>query len=352
MSFVINVEEPKVDFSLFECSVREEGLSGFIRARNEGEFLADSIESWLPLLDELIIVFNNCQDNTEEVAEEYARKYPDKIKVFHYNPIVYPQGSEKYKLLAENDQHSLVNYYNFALSKTTKKWAIKIDGDLILIPEMVKFLREKYTLLSQNETDSYLPVSGINVILENEEFYVPSSSKFCGTGGDLCIFRVDSDSIFRKSAEVEYLDLSKRVKLDNVFAYYHLKFIKSDYGVGNYELDENPKSRYLYKAIIFLYTLKLVKLDMFINEYKERERCIGRFTLLPLLILKPKMEARSSYKKQALTYLKFDYKKLFVKEFVFEIFLYLYHKIKGTKIFKKMRKVPVLVKIGKKLLGK
>ncbi|MDG6771201.1 hypothetical protein QA338_04025 [Glaesserella parasuis] len=351
MNLTVEVNEPIIDFSYFNNEYREEGLSGFIRAKNEGEFLADAIESWLPLLDELIIVFNDCQDNTEEVAEEYARRYPDKIKVFHYLPIVYPQGSSMYKSLDERDFHSLVHYYNFALSKTTKKWAVKIDGDLLLVPEMVSTLRDKYNDMCKNGIDNYLPVSGVNVILENDEFYVPSSSKFCGTNGDLCIFRVDVDSIFKKNKETEYLDLSNRKKLENIFAYYHLKFIKSDYGLGNYDFKSNPRSRYLPKTIIFLLTTHLIKLDYFIRINKQNSNGLNVFSIDLLMDLKSKMESRFSYKKQALKYLDISYKDIYIKEFLQEAKLYCLCEIINSSLYKKLKSYPHLMKFIRLLRG-
>ncbi|MDM3863687.1 hypothetical protein [Edwardsiella piscicida] len=61
---ILKVEQPVVDFSLMDGNQREKGLSGFIRARNEGEYIYAVIESWLDLVDEIVIVFNDCTDNT------------------------------------------------------------------------------------------------------------------------------------------------------------------------------------------------------------------------------------------------------------------------------------------------
>lgn len=59
---VLEVKEPIINFLSEE--ERLEGISGFMRLRNEAEFLERSVDSWMPLLDELIIVYNNCQDIT------------------------------------------------------------------------------------------------------------------------------------------------------------------------------------------------------------------------------------------------------------------------------------------------
>lgn len=111
-----------------------------------------------------------------------------------------------------------------------------------------------------------MPLSGINLIYHNGCVFVPSNSKFCGLNGDLCLFRVDSDTVFKKSSNFEVLDLSKRYRLENLYAYYHLKFVKEDLGIGNYNFDENPNSVYYSKTLVFLFFMKLVPLKKILNS--------------------------------------------------------------------------------------
>lgn len=260
------VDRPFIDKASFISENRQEGLSGYMRLRNEAEFLPICIESWLPILDELIIVYNNCQDNTAEIVSYYAEKYPEKITAYHYIPIVYPQGSSQFKQLSEDNYHSLVNYYNFALSKTTKKWVIKIDGDLYLPPEKVDCLRNLYHYLKENDINGFIPIGGVNILDHQGEMYVASNSKFCGINGDLCLIRVDSDTFFFKGENTEMLAMTERTRYNSIFAYYHLKFMKADYGVGNYELLQNRASVYLPKTLAFLSCLKLIPLDEILIE--------------------------------------------------------------------------------------
>jgi hypothetical protein len=112
------------------------GVSGFLRVKNDAEFLNASIESCLPALDELIIVYNDCSDNSPEIINNIAKQYPCKIKVFEYQPKIYSHNlsKEEYEFISSEDQfspHLLSSYYNFALSKTSYKYAIKIDADQI-----------------------------------------------------------------------------------------------------------------------------------------------------------------------------------------------------------------------------
>ena len=47
--------------------VLKNGLSGIMRVKNEGRFLEACIDSCIEALDEIIIVYTGCTDNTEEI---------------------------------------------------------------------------------------------------------------------------------------------------------------------------------------------------------------------------------------------------------------------------------------------
>jgi glycosyltransferase involved in cell wall biosynthesis len=135
-------ERWSVSINDLQLNKRTDGISGFIRARNEEDWLALTIESHLLFLDEIIIVYNRCTDKTPEIANFYAKKCPDKIKAYHFAPEVFAQGTKKCQDLPPTSEHSLVNYYNYALCKTTRKIALKVDGDQIAIPSVYKQMVE------------------------------------------------------------------------------------------------------------------------------------------------------------------------------------------------------------------
>jgi len=72
---------------------RAPGISGFMRLKNEAAYLDRAIASHLPGLDELIIVFNDCQDETPDICAAWASRQPDKVKVVEYEPKVIPIGT-------------------------------------------------------------------------------------------------------------------------------------------------------------------------------------------------------------------------------------------------------------------
>lgn len=71
------------------------GVSGFLRVKNDAEFLKASIESCLPALDELIIVYNDCSDDSPNIINSLAKQYPCKIKAFEYHPKIYSHNLSK-----------------------------------------------------------------------------------------------------------------------------------------------------------------------------------------------------------------------------------------------------------------
>lgn len=118
------------------------GVSGVMRIKNDAEFIAASVESCISALDELVVVYNDCTDNSAEVIESMRQKYPDKIRVFEYPYKVLGAGlsKEEYeyaKSLPDDSPQLLCNYYNFALSKVRFEYAIKIDADQIYFTEIL-----------------------------------------------------------------------------------------------------------------------------------------------------------------------------------------------------------------------
>lgn len=125
------------------------GVSGIMRVKNDGCFIEACVESCIDALDELIIVWNDCTDNSADEIEKIRQRYPNKIKTYEYKYKVYSVGltKEEYeyaKSLPKNSPHLLCSYYNFALSKVTYQYALKIDADQIYISNKLKVLCDSY----------------------------------------------------------------------------------------------------------------------------------------------------------------------------------------------------------------
>lgn len=125
----------------------KDGLSGIMRAKNEAQFIEASIDSCINALDELIIVYNDCTDETPEIIEKKRKQYPEKIKAYAYNHklLAYNLTEEELRFalnLPEDSPRLYSNQCNYALSKVTYKYAVKIDADQIYFTEELKKWRD------------------------------------------------------------------------------------------------------------------------------------------------------------------------------------------------------------------
>lgn len=138
----------------------KDGLSGIIRAKNEGRFIEGCIDSCIDALDELIICYNDCTDGTPEIVERKRQQYPEKIKVYPYNNNVLSHNLTREEFeyaskLPKDSPRLHCNQCNFALSKVSYKYAVKIDPDQVYFADEIKKWRDvcsKNTAIRWNVT--------------------------------------------------------------------------------------------------------------------------------------------------------------------------------------------------------
>lgn len=224
----------------FFAERRKPGISGFMRLRNEDAFLPAVIESHLPYLDELVIVFNRCTDATPDIVADYARRYPEKIKAFAYPFFVHPQGSDKHVETSPMSVHSLVYYYNFALSRTTRKYVVKVDGDHIAVASTFAQLTEH---VRHEQPAGFIKFAGINLVAQNGEIGVSADEPLCGIHGDIGFYPVTKNIRYMHHERYEVL-AHALTRMDGGIGFYHLKALKQDGGLSNYDLTANPNSPY------------------------------------------------------------------------------------------------------------
>ena len=143
-----NPADYQVDISGFKKE-RPVGVSGLMRVKNEARWVAQSIDTCIDALDELIICYQACTDETPEIIEQKRQQYPDKIKVFFYAPPVYAFELSKKDFdyackLPEDSIHHFSNYTNYVLSKASFRYAVKIDADQIYFSKRITALSEAY----------------------------------------------------------------------------------------------------------------------------------------------------------------------------------------------------------------
>ncbi len=247
---IIQVENPVINKSSFDPNNRKDGISGVMLIHNEEEFLAQVIETWIDAVDELVIVFNDCTDNSPQIIEEYERKYYPKIRAFHYLQRVYSPNTKEQLELDVNNINSFTFYSNFNLSKTRYKICVEISGDHVGIPE---YLKKIYHYLKRKPLqNSALFFSGINLSRKHPDdiqYYIDLKDSFIGDG-DLAYWTVSPENIFVKHPKeplftiVKYAGLTSGYYLG--FIFWHTRNLKKDYGQGNYGQYSTDKNTFTF----------------------------------------------------------------------------------------------------------
>ena len=137
--YSINRENEK-DYFLnpFFYKDRKHGLSAFMRIKNDEDWIYMAIMSVIDYVDEIVIVLQNCTDNTEKIIKEINSP---KIKI-HYFPFEsFPSGINENRL-KNNSIHNRAYYYNYALSLTKFSYVWKWDGDHAAFEDRVAEIRK------------------------------------------------------------------------------------------------------------------------------------------------------------------------------------------------------------------
>lgn len=123
------------------------GLSGIMRAKNEGRFIGTCIDCIIDSLDELVVVYNECTDNTEAILKSKVEKYGDKLKIYRYNHKVLFSNltPEEYKYavsLPEDSPELFCTQCNLSLDNISYQYVVIIDPDQFYFADEVKKWRD------------------------------------------------------------------------------------------------------------------------------------------------------------------------------------------------------------------
>ena len=226
---------------------RRDGIGAFMRVRNGEDFIALAIESHLPHLDEIVVCHNRCTDATVPILETLQSRHADKLRVFEYAPRVHPAGSALHRSTPWHSVHSLANYYNHALARTTCRVVMKLDDDHVAIEEGVARITAEIRAARYRLNGRMACFSGINLTRAGSAADAPLAPldyrTFAGHG-DHWYFEVTPRTFFTKDRRFERLERRHLTRDYRGLAYWHLKYLKRGEGFANYELGGNPDSRY------------------------------------------------------------------------------------------------------------
>ena len=112
---------------------RSQGISIYMRVKNEWDWIAASIASIRGIADEIIVVDNGSTDGTYEILQDMVRIENGRLKLWHRPELYHADLS------------------NFALEQTTFRWVFRFDGDMIAHtsgPHNIEKLRSRVLALN------------------------------------------------------------------------------------------------------------------------------------------------------------------------------------------------------------
>ncbi len=253
------------------------GVSAFMRIKNGADFLEAAIRSHFGHVDEIVAVYNQCTDGTADILARLAVEFGPKLRVFHYLPKVHAPGSDAHGREPADSPASFVNQSNFALTRTKYRGAMKLDDDhLAMEPRMTALVGRI------RKADYRLPevlcFSGINLARDEAgRAGVLAREPFVG-GGDHFFFEVTSETRFIHNPRFEDFHHGKR-RVFADFTYWHLKYLKPDFGFANRDITGGGNPRFARKRREFLADRRVISL----TELRMRApTLVDLATMLPL----------------------------------------------------------------------
>lgn len=226
--------EYNIPAKTFNWELKRDGISAYARLKNASDFLEVSVTSLINYVDEIILVENGSTDNTREICNSLHKKYPGKIRIFQYTPKVYPLFSDDFKNCPENSVHNFAYMSNFALSKVSYKYAIKMDDDGLFLGENMKTTLRN---IRDKGLDYFHITPLINVQRYKEKFVIGGSnyrSSFSGLLWDIGIHPVSPRIYFHSNGKTEWYVHNYRSKF-GLISFLHLKLLKKSRGFSNYD---------------------------------------------------------------------------------------------------------------------
>lgn len=225
------------------CGSRAAGISAFMRIRNGEEFLEATIRSHSDCFDEIVALYNQCTDTTPDILQRLRREFPHKLRVIHYVDRVHPVRSDGHASTPADSPNSLVNYYNAALAATRFAIATKLDDDHLAISDSTRALTDRLRRAG-DRVDAMHCFSGLNLIrAAGGDLGIVATTPVSG-GGDIGFFPVRPDTYFVHDRRFERFQRGGLKRQFAGFLYWHLKYLKAELGLPNFELDASPHSRY------------------------------------------------------------------------------------------------------------
>lgn len=224
------------EFALYDLNMNEWnkpkpfGLSVCMRVRNEAEMMPLAVKSFEPYADEIVLVVQPSEDNTEDLAHELSH-WNSKIRVVRYPFKPYPIASQEHFNEPVNSVRHFVHMSNWALTQCRYSWIAKVEGDVVALPS---FERARDWIETNPDSVAYLGLVLLNLA-------GPDRDQFSATfprnhGWDEAVFNNIPEWHFVRNDKWESVNHWEHGPNINLgWTLYHLKRCKSHYRVLPHE---------------------------------------------------------------------------------------------------------------------
>jgi glycosyltransferase involved in cell wall biosynthesis len=146
-------------------ATREAGrFTAVLRVKNESRSLPWVLPGLFRVADHVIIVDNDSDDGTPEVAKQVAQEHgaAERLDVYDYPFSVARCGPEHLAVPAES-VHSLTYFYNWSFSHVKTSYCLKWDGDMVLTIDGEAYLKQLRWQLEGVDTIVQIPRYGVYI---------------------------------------------------------------------------------------------------------------------------------------------------------------------------------------------
>jgi hypothetical protein len=204
------------------------GISGYVRVKNEAQFLYESVASHMPWLDEVRICYMESTDRTEEVIDQLRRDFGySKVMAHSYRHDVAQPLTEEFKHMPDDSVNSFVYSSNWGLSYCNYSWVSKFEGDVICLSSFDKIRK---AVDKEPNAIRYYGRTGLNIAGDGDMFSVTHPTN---AGWDEGVFNNDPELFhFIKLAgkwEGVNFDNQPHTKYQMGASFLHTKRMKSQY---------------------------------------------------------------------------------------------------------------------------
>ncbi len=200
----------------------KKGVSAMLRVKNEASKIDYVLASIYDLFNEIVIVDNNSDDDTVSIVKRFAATHDasNKIKLSQYPFQIARYGPES-EQTPGNSVHSSSYFYNYCSSLCSYEFICKWDGDMIVIADARKRLRERLKQL--NPRFCYMPRGLTLYRMSDGRFVLTDEMNY-----EVRFAPLSYRYVFMSVNQMEWWSVGKKLPsrpILNEAVFYELKFI-------------------------------------------------------------------------------------------------------------------------------